>query len=87
MALLSPSSTKYKTVLIDTFDQKSGLFEKNAFFGPKMYSDAAAHTFFSKWKASELTHHDLIALLASSRKTVKDWPRKITIPLWFYGFL
>ena len=44
-----PSSTKYKTVLIDTFDQKSGLFEKrNAFFGPKMYSDATAHTSFGK---------------------------------------
>ena len=44
-----PSSTKYKTVLINTSDQKVavfGLFEKKtAFYAPKIHSDAAAHIF------------------------------------------
>ena len=85
-----PSSTKYKTVLIDTSDQKEaffGLFGKNCILCPKNIFWYCITHFFGKWIASELTHHDLIALLASSRKMVKDWPRKITIPLWFYGFL
>ena len=40
-----PSSTKYKTVLIDTSDQKVAFLEKTAFFAPKIYSDTASHTF------------------------------------------